>query len=159
MLIPNNEMVVTTISTLIQLSVAPVFLLAGVAGLLNVFTSRLTRSIDKLEQIDAQINKHHEQNNACDKESEFLQKRRDFLIKRMKNINFAIFFATATGLMIAFVIISVFFSSLFDFNSELFISLSFIFAMFFLIISLILFLREIYFTNSLINLKKVSTHT
>jgi hypothetical protein len=159
MIIPHSEMVVTTISTLIQLSVAPVFLLAGVAGLLNVFTSRLTRSIDKLEKIDAQINKHEQQDGACDQESEFLQKRRNFLIKRMKNINFAIFFATATGLMVALVIISVFFNSLFDFNSELPISLSFIFAMVFLIISLILFLREIYFTNLSINLKKVSTHT
>lgn len=159
MLIPHSETVVTTISTLIQLSVAPVFLLAGVAGLLNVFTSRLTRSIDKLEKIDAQINKHEKQDDACDQESVFLQKRRNFLIKRMKNINFAIFFATATGLMVALVIISVFFSSLFDFNSEIPISISFIFAMVFLIISLILFLREIYFTNLSINLKKVSTHT
>jgi hypothetical protein len=159
MMLPHSETVVTTISTLIQLSVAPVFLLAGVAGLLNVFTSRLTRSIDKLEKIDAQINKHEKQDDACDQESEFLQKRRNFLIKRMKNINFAIFFATATGLMVALVIISVFFSSLFDFNSEIPISISFIFAMVFLIISLILFLREIYFTNLSINLKKVSTHT
>jgi len=159
MLIQNSETVITTISTLIQLSVAPVFLLAGVAGLLNVFTSRLTRSIDKLEKIDAQINKHEKQDDACDQESEFLQKRRNFLIKRMKNINFAIFFATATGLMVALVIISVFFSSLFDFNSEIPISISFIFAMVFLVISLILFLREIYFTNLSINLKKVSTHT
>jgi len=77
----------------------------------------------------------------------------------MKNINFAIFFATATGLMVALVIISVFFSALYAYDSQLLISLSFILSMVFLIISLILFLREIYFTNMSINLKKVSTHT
>ena len=37
---------INTVSQLIQLSVAPVFLLAGVAGLLNVFTGRLSRIID-----------------------------------------------------------------------------------------------------------------
>lgn len=52
MLIPQDSSVITTVSSLIQLSVAPVFLLAGVAGLLNVFTSRLTRIIDKLEGLD-----------------------------------------------------------------------------------------------------------
>lgn len=42
----------STISSMIQLSVAPVFLLAGVAGLLNVFTSRLVRIIDKVDRLD-----------------------------------------------------------------------------------------------------------
>ena len=42
MFTPNDGDAVTTISHFIQLSVAPVFLLAGVAGLLNVFTGRLS---------------------------------------------------------------------------------------------------------------------
>ena len=41
---------VNNVSHLIQLSVAPVFLLAGVAGLLNVFTGRLSRIIDKVDK-------------------------------------------------------------------------------------------------------------
>lgn len=45
MIMPDDTVVVN-ISTLIQLSVAPVFLLAGVAGLLNVFIGRLARIID-----------------------------------------------------------------------------------------------------------------
>ena len=49
MILPSSD----TIVHLIQLSVAPVFLLAGVAGLLNVFTGRLTRIVDKLEKIEA----------------------------------------------------------------------------------------------------------
>lgn len=158
MFIPTTDSELTTITTLIQLSVAPVFLIAGVAGLLNVFTNRLTRTIDKLEVIDAQINAHEEEEFACSKEGAFLHKRRWFLIMRMQNTNWAIFFATATGLMVALVIISVFLSSLMSFDSELFISIAFILAMLFLIFSLILFSREIYFTNQFIKTKKESTH-
>ncbi len=158
MFIPITSSDVTTISTLIQLSVAPVFLIAGVAGLLNVLTSRLTRTIDKLELMDSIINTHEKEDDACNEESKYLLKRRKFLIMRIQNINFAIFFATSTGFMISLVIISVFFSSLFSFDSEIFISVSFILAMVFLIISLSLFLSEIYFTNQFIKTKKESTH-
>ena len=37
---------------MIQLSIAPVFLLAGVGALLNVFTGRLVRIIDKIDKLD-----------------------------------------------------------------------------------------------------------
>ena len=158
MIIPHDGTEVTTISTLIQLSVAPVFLIAGVAGLLNVLTSRFTRTIDKLELMDSIINTHEKEDDACNEETQYLLKRRKFLIMRMQNVNASIFFTTATGLMIALVIISVFFSSLFSFNSEVFISVSFILAMVFLIIALMLFLSEIYFTNQFIRTKKKSTH-
>ncbi len=158
MILPHDGTEVTTISTLIQLSVAPVFLIAGVAGLLNVLTSRFTRTIDKLELMDSIINAHEKEDDACNEETQYLLQRRKFLIMRMQNVNASIFFTTATGLMIALVIISVFFSSLFSFNSEVFISVSFILAMVFLIIALMLFLSEIYFTNQFIRTKKKSTH-
>ena len=46
---------INSVSSMIQLSVAPVFLLAGVAGLLNVFTGRLVRIIDKVDKLDTQL--------------------------------------------------------------------------------------------------------
>lgn len=141
-MIASDNTVISTISTLIELSVAPVFLLAGVAGLLNVFIGRLTRIIDKLEKID-----------KLDSSKDVTQ-RRAFLVMRMQNTNMAIFFCTATGLMVALVILTIFFSALLSFSSETFISVLFILAMIFLIISLLLFLREIYFTTSYIKTKK-----
>lgn len=153
MFITQDSSVITTISSLIQLSVAPVFLLAGVAGLLNVFTSRLTRIIDKLESLDSFVHdKELEDKNYYPSSS--IAIRRENLLKRMQNINLSILFATATGLMVALVIISVFFSSLISYNAEAFISVLFILAMFFLILSLVLFLREIYFTISYIRIKR-----
>lgn len=138
---------VNTVSHLIQLSVAPVFLLAGVAGLLNVFTGRLSRIIDKVEKLDAnsEIKKHPEH-----------EDRRLSLTLRMQNINYAISLCTMTGLLIALVIVTMFLSSIFEFNGSVFIATLFIFAMLSLITSLVLFQKEIFFTTSFIKKKKAS---
>ena len=142
---------VNTVSQLIQLSVAPVFLLAGVAGLLNVFTGRLSRIIDKVDKLD----KYEEENILKDEKSILkITQRRDFLTMRMKNTNLAILFSTSTGLLVAMVIVTMFLSAIFDFKDFLLIAVLFILAMICLIISLFLFLREIFYTTSFINKKK-----
>ena len=142
---------VNTVSQLIQLSVAPVFLLAGVAGLLNVFTGRLSRIIDKVDKLD----KYEEENILKDEKSILkITQRREFLTMRMKNTNLAILFSTSTGLLVAMVIVTMFLSAIFDFKDFLLIAVLFILAMICLIISLFLFLREIFYTTSFINKKK-----
>jgi len=150
-----NSNTVNSVSQLIQLSVAPVFLLAGVAGLLNVFTGRLSRIIDKLEKIDT-YTANQKTDEAKKAAEEKLSERRRFLTMRMQNTNYAIFFCTATGLLIAMVIVTMFLSALFDFKDSLFIATLFIIAMLSFIISLLLFLREIYYTTSFIKSKKTT---
>ena len=146
---------VNTVSHLIQLSVAPVFLLAAVAGLLNVFTGRLTRIIDKLEKIDMTLeNKKTEE--AKQIALEKTKERRIFLTLRMQNINHSISLCTMTGLLIALVIVTMFLSSIFEFNGSIFIATLFIFAMLSLITSLFLFQKEIFYTTSFIKTKKAS---
>ena len=142
---------VNIVSQLIQLSVAPVFLLAGVAGLLNVFAGRLSRIIDKVDKLD----KYEEENLLKDEKSILkITQRRNFLTMRMKNTNLAILFCTSTGLLVAMVIVTMFLSAIFDFKDFLFIAILFILAMISLIISLFLFLREIFYTTSFINKKQ-----
>ena len=144
---------VNSVSQLIQLSVAPVFLLAGVAGLLNVFTGRLSRIIDKVDKLD----KYEDENHPDTKDKELSQKltqRRKFLTMRMKNTNLAILFATSTGLLISLVIVTMFLSAIFQFKDSIFIASLFILAMICLIISLFLFLKEIFYTTSFIKSKK-----
>jgi len=148
-----NTNIVNTVSQLIQLSVAPVFLLAAVAGLLNVFTGRLTRIIDKVENLDKQEeNKKKSVENYVETDS--LKRRRSFLAMRMGNTNLAIFFCTTTGLLVAFVIVTMFLSALLEFKGSTFISILFILAMISLILSLIVFLREIFYTTSFIKTQK-----
>ena len=104
-----NADIVTTVSQLIQLSVAPVFLLAAVAGLLNVFTGRLTRIIDKLEKLD-KLEESKKSSNNDYKENQSTKRRRSFLAMRMGNTNLAILFCTTTGLLVALVIVTMFLS-------------------------------------------------
>ncbi len=147
-MIPETQ----TISSLIQSSVAPVFLIAGVAGLLNVLTGRLARIMDRIEKMDAYL--HSRQKTQPDfQEDERRQRRREFLYKRMQNTNMAIFFGTTTGLMIAVVILTMFASALFSFHTGTLIAILFITAMLCLIASLLLFLREVYFTTFSVRIK------
>ncbi len=143
-----------TISSMIQLSVAPVFLIAGVAGLLNVFTGRLSRIIDKVDKLDKFEYDKIEQNKLDDSLKLLIKERRDFLTMRMDNTNRAIFFGTLTGFLIALVIITIFLSSFFAFQHTLFIAILFISSMSSLVVSLVLFLRELFYTTKFINNKE-----
>lgn len=145
---------INSISSMIQLSVAPVFLLAGVAGLLNVFTGRLVRIIDKVDKLDKFESEKKEQNKIDDELRNMIKSRRDFLTMRMNNTNRAIFFGTTTGLLIALVIITIFLSSFFHFEYTFLIAILFILAMSCLVVSLILFLRELFYTTKFINNKE-----
>lgn len=158
MTLPITPNEVNTVSHLIQLSVAPVFLLAGVAGLLNVFTGRLARIIDKVEKIDAGIEnkKTAEAKKLAEEKS---RERRLSLTIRMQNINRSISLCTMTGLLIALVIVTMFLSSILQFEGSVIIATLFIFAMLSLILSLILFQKEIFFTTSFLKKKKQSIKT
>jgi CBS domain containing-hemolysin-like protein len=146
-----NTLDTNTIASLIQLSVAPVFLLAGIAGLLNVFTSRLSRIIDKVDKLDKFENDTKEKSQEI---IDLIKRRREFLTMRMRNTNRAIFFGTLTGLLIALVIITIFLTSFFHFEHVIYIGVLFILAMLSLVISLVLFLRELFYTTKFINNKQ-----
>jgi len=158
MIVPLAPDEVNTVSHLIQLSVAPVFLLAAVAGLLNVFTGRLARIIDKVEKIDAGIEKK-----KTDKAKKIAKDKSRVrmlsLTVRMQNINHSISLCTMTGLLIALVIVTMFLSSILQFDGSIIIATLFIFAMLSLIISLVLFQKEIFFTTSFLKRKKESIKT
>src|ERR1700754_755320 len=46
---------VTTIAHQIQLAVAPVFLLAGIVGTINVLVQRLSRAIDRSRELEMEL--------------------------------------------------------------------------------------------------------
>lgn len=148
---PINDLnTINTVAELIKLSVAPVFLIAAVAGLLNVFTGRLTRIIDKVDKIE-ELEKNQSEN---DIDHNKRVKRHEFLTKRMKNTNRAIFLCAIAGLLVALVIVTMFLSTLFEFHSATVISVLFILAMLCLISSILVFLLEIHYTTYFIRSKK-----
>src|SRR5674476_1646900 len=70
-----SELLVTTIAHAIQLAVAPVFLLTGVASILSVLTNRLSRIIDRSRFLHGKLLSAIETNPAIQVEIKSLKKR------------------------------------------------------------------------------------
>jgi hypothetical protein len=118
----------------IHLSVAPVFLLAGIAGLLNVLTNRLNRIVDRARQLQKEGAK-----------SANLDSRQELQVhkKRIRLVMKAIEFSTVTILLVALVVAIVFVSAVTAIDLALIVVPLFVLAMACLMIAVVLFLREV----------------
>ncbi len=125
---------VNDVAQAIELSVAPVFLLAGVSGLLNVLTSRLNRAVDRYRFLNG-IESHDLHVSS--------KKEITIQIQRTHLIHWAIVFCTVCALLICFVVALLFLGTEIGGNFSTMIVFLFISAMVSLIIALIYFLREI----------------
>ncbi|MFZ9229413.1 MAG: DUF2721 domain-containing protein [Prochlorococcaceae cyanobacterium] len=121
----------------IQLSVAPVFLLAGISGLLGVITNRLARIIDRGRELKAQTSDSSVAVTREARQELQLQKRRMALMLK------AIEFATVTILLVALVVAIVFVSAVASLDLALLVVPLFVLAMACLMVAVLLFLREV----------------
>lgn len=128
---------VSTIAHLIQLSIAPVFLLAGIGAILNVLAQRLARVVDRARRLEAEFASLDEaaRNRAA---AELC-----ILDRRMTVVNQAISACTASALFVCLVVAILFIADLAKFAFARPIALLFILAMLLLIVGLVLFLYEI----------------
>lgn len=127
------------IAHIIQLSIAPVFLLTGVGTLLNVLSGRLARIIDRARVLEQRL----EPKEAA--HSDAIVTELCVLERRGKLIYHAVKLSTISALMVCFVIATLFASSMLHYSIHLIVSGLFIAAMLTSIVSLTLFLREVYF--------------
>ncbi len=133
---------VSSISSVIQLAVAPVFLLAGISGTLMVMSNRLGRIVDRGRFL---------KDKKPDADEEAMNEIRDELNRldiRAAYTNWAITLATSCALLICLVIVSLFLGALLDVNVAGFVAFLFVVGMMFLSIALVLFLREIRLSTS-----------
>jgi hypothetical protein len=121
----------------IQLSVAPVFLLAGISGLLGVLSNRLARIIDRGRQLQVQANDPSVAVSRDARRELQLQKRRMGLMLK------AIELATVTILLVALVVAIVFVSAVARLDLALLVVPLFVLAMLSLMVAVVLFLREV----------------
>jgi hypothetical protein len=128
---------VETIAHVIQLSVAPVFLVAGVSGLLSVLTNRLGRIIDRARLIEEQLLK------GSPEERAHREERLQIFSKRARLMNMAITLCTACAAMVCLVIISLFGGTFLELDLSRVIALLFVCAMTSLFAAFVCFLREI----------------
>ena len=126
------------VAHIIQLSVAPVFLLTGIGTILNVMTNRLGRIIDRARSQEAKLEK-------CPPEQvPQLHAHLATLSLRAKLIGRAITFCTITALLVCTVIAILFMGGFLRLDIFFPVALLFIVAMILLVLGLLWFLREIF---------------
>jgi hypothetical protein len=134
---PAESSAVEGLSRAIQLSVAPVFLLTGITGLLGMFTSRLARIIDRTRLLQDALERGDLREGRRLRTALEVQRRRTFLINR------ALFCATLTALLVAGVVAVLFISAVAALDLAAIVVPVFVLAMGSLIAALVLFLLEV----------------
>jgi hypothetical protein len=129
---------IADIGHVIQLAIAPVFLLTGVATKLTVLTNRLARIIDRSRVLEDRLEI------AAD---ERWVSELDILYGRAHLINAAITLSTFCGLLICLVIAMLFLGDTTSLPLDRYIAGSFVLAMVGLIGSFVFLLREIFIAS------------
>jgi Cu/Ag efflux pump CusA len=137
---PENY-TITAVAHVIQLAVAPVFLLTGIGAMLAVLTNRLARIVDRARVLEA--NPHVDAGAAGPAEIEL-----STLSQRAKLINRAITLCTITALLVSGVIAILFLAAFVVFEAAAAVAVLFVTAMSCFIAALVYFLREIFLATA-----------
>ena len=129
---------VGAVAHVIELAVAPVFLLTAIGTMLSVMTNRLARIIDRARFYEAKLE------TATPEGMAKLHASLNTLSRRADLIGQAIFLCTATALVVCTVIALLFLGDYLRYDVSLPIASLFILGMLLLVIGLICFLREIF---------------
>lgn len=128
---------VTTVAHVIQLAVAPVFLLTGIGAILSVLINRLARVVDRFRVLERTLRETRKS------EHKAYHAEMARLSHRSRLIHWAISLCTIGALLICMVIATLFIGSLMAVDLSGTIATLFIAAMLALIAGLLSFLREI----------------
>lgn len=129
----------TDVSHVIQLAVAPVFLLTAIATLINAMNTRLGRIVDRRRVVNERLLP-----TADAASSEALGREIRRLARRSLTIYHAIFCAVLAALLVCVVVSCAFIGALMQIDLARVVAIVFIIAMVSMIAGLSLFLREIY---------------
>ncbi len=127
---------VTDIARTIQLSVAPVFLLAGIGGFMNVIAGRLNRVVDR-----ARILERLHPDTTGEEHARHVRELR-LLDRRITLSSNAIFLCVASAITVCLVVTLLFVAELARLNYGVSVSILFVLAMALLATGLVLFLIE-----------------
>ena len=132
------ELHVPEIASVIQLAVAPVFMLTAVGTLLNALNARLGRAVDRRRQLE-----HHLRSLAGPEASD----ARDELAQiglRIRYAYLAILFSVISNVFVCLLIAGAFIGAFVALDFSRVIGAMFVFAVVALLVALLLFLREIF---------------
>lgn len=141
----------SSVAYVIQLAVAPVFLVTGIAAMLGVLTSRLARVIDRaraLEPLLAALRETEPAASAAAAKSSAMRQQLRILARRARLINRAITLCVVSVLLICLVIIGLFVGTYLVPGLFWLSAAAFALALAVLIAALMLFLREVYLSTA-----------
>ena len=141
----DDSIPISGVVHVIQLAVAPVFLLTGIGAILNVLTNRLGRVIDRFRAL------HVEKLKAVDLALSAIKAEMTVLARRARMIHWAIGLCTSSALFVCVLVATLFLGAIVHTNLSTLISILFILAMFAMILGLLCFLREIALARSTID--------
>ena len=130
---------IAAVAQVIQLAVAPVFLLAGIAGLLGVLTTRLGRAIDRSRVLESRL----PLTLGEDPNQRWVRAEMATLWDRIGWIKWAIGLCVSAALMICLVIVALFLGNLTTVSLGTLIAVLFVVAMLLIISGLVCLLVEI----------------
>lgn len=128
---------ISTIAETIQVSLSPVFMLAGIGALLNVLAGRLSRVVDRARALEVL----HPRSTGPEHDRHVAELR--LLNKRMRIINAALLMGVSSAVMTCIVVASLFIAVLLRFHIGRYVAGGFILAMILLIASLVAFMIEV----------------
>lgn len=124
------------IAHVVQSSVAPVFLLTGVAATLGVLTNRLARVVDRARALEEQLETQPGRRGVLLADLRNLERRAGY-------INAAISMSTVAALLVALVVVSLFADAFLGVNLAMAVALLFTASMLCLAIAYIAFFIEV----------------
>jgi hypothetical protein len=131
---------IASIASVIQLAIAPVFLLTGVGAILNVLTNRLARIVDRARTLEAQL--------ASASDDVCIRRELALLSRRGTLINWAISLSTVSIFLVCTVIVVLFVDAFLALNIPEVVAMLFIAAMLALIGGMLVFLHEIHLATA-----------
>ena len=142
----DPTLTINNVGHAIQLALAPVFLLTGIAGLLNVMAGRLARIIDRGRRLaENPIPPQHLASESLQIEFQNLERRRHLA-------SAAITACTFSALLVCMVIASLFLEVLFGLRTQWVVGLLFTCSTLALVVGLAYFLREVHLATRTIRI-------
>ncbi len=132
------------IAHVVQLAVAPVFLLTGVGTTLSVLASRLARIIDRARAMEQDLASLQGQG------AEAIRARLKTLARRARLINRAMALCVVSALLVALVVVALFVSAMLQIDLGIPIATCFVVALLCLTVALLLFLREVFIATAIL---------
>jgi len=133
---------IADITRAIQLAVAPVFLLTAIGTLITALNNRLGRAVDRRRIVQERLQ------DAGGGDAAEARRELARLVQRSRLIYFAILAAVAAALLVCLVVALAFVGALLSVELSKMVAVLFILSMCALIVSLALFLREIFLAVS-----------